>query len=802
MKRNPDLPRRLQIERLGDRRLMTTIAVDSLLDNFDVANPTTDGLVTLREAIMAANADAAIGDAAAGNGADSIEFSPALDGRRIRLDLAFGELAIVDSLTVDASSLANGITIDAADGLDGIRGTGDGIRIFRIDDRDDETHANVELIGLTLTRGDTDGRGGAIFTSENLLVSSATLSRNAALDGGGAISTSYNQESGSLTIRDSTISANSASHGGGISKGSRGGSLTIHNSTISANTASGDGGGISTNLRGAVEIRETTISGNSSHFSSGGGINVLGTGNQPLSIEGSTLSGNSAAGRFFGSFYGGGGGLAMEAPRSEITINATTISDNETHGNGGGIYSRAKEVTLTSTTVSGNLAHRNGGGIYVYGRTSFIVQSSVVSANITSASGGGFSVDKGPVAVSSSTIVDNVAAQYGGGFYLIAERRRGTGLIERTTISANSAVDGAGIFASLVADKSSTTVLSSTLSGNVATGRGGGMFVSAAKGTTLNVGHSTVSTNQGGSGGGVYIEPLPGSVALAHSIVAQNYASGGNRDDVFGTAAMRYILIGDSTGATISGGEGNLVGTSGFPIFARLGPLADHGGPTKTHALTTGSPAINAGDVTLLGGVNGAPEYDQRGPGFARVFDNRVDIGALELQQAVPDCDFDGDGACNVTDIDALVAEIASATHDATFDLNLDGQVNLADRDQWLVSAGAANLTGRNRYLLGDANLDGVVDGLDFIDWNRYKFTSVAAWSVGDFNADGMVDEADFVIWDSHKFQTTIPDTTLANRHHRGRYARTDLWGNDSDLRSKTPSPRQRGDLIVELSVL
>jgi hypothetical protein len=60
-----------------------------------------------------------------------------------------------------------------------------------------------------------------------------------------------------------------------------------------------------------------------------------------------------------------------------------------------------------------------------------------------------------------------------------------------------------------------------------------------------------------------------------------------------------------------------------------LGPLQDNGGPTATHALLSGSPAINAGDPNFT-----PPPLDvQRGPGYPRVSGGRIDIGSFELQQ-------------------------------------------------------------------------------------------------------------------------------------------------------------------------
>jgi hypothetical protein len=60
-----------------------------------------------------------------------------------------------------------------------------------------------------------------------------------------------------------------------------------------------------------------------------------------------------------------------------------------------------------------------------------------------------------------------------------------------------------------------------------------------------------------------------------------------------------------------------------------------------------------------------------------------------------------------------------------------------------------------NPILPGDANLDGTVDGPDFLDWNDAKFTSDNGWCGGDFNADGTTDGADFLIWNNFKFQSS-----------------------------------------------
>jgi hypothetical protein len=83
-----------------------------------------------------------------------------------------------------------------------------------------------------------------------------------------------------------------------------------------------------------------------------------------------------------------------------------------------------------------------------------------------------------------------------------------------------------------------------------------------------------------------------------------------------------YNISSDDGGGYLSG-PGDQINTD--PM---LGPLQDNGGPTFTHALLPGSPAINAGDPNFVP----PPYYDQRGPGFDRVRSNRIDVGAFEVQ--------------------------------------------------------------------------------------------------------------------------------------------------------------------------
>jgi hypothetical protein len=139
----------------------------------------------------------------------------------------------------------------------------------------------------------------------------------------------------------------------------------------------------------------------------------------------------------------------------------------------------------------------------------------------------------------------------------------------------------------------------------------------------------TVTGNSAGSayhGGGLFATDVP--PLLHNTIVAGNYRGGSTRDDVSGALAGAgdYNLIGDGTGMTgVSAGVNhNQVGSGSTPLDPGLGPLANNGGPTLTHAVLSGSPAYRAGGTAY------ATATDQRG--LPRVVGGFIDVGAYETQ--------------------------------------------------------------------------------------------------------------------------------------------------------------------------
>jgi hypothetical protein len=160
------------------------------------------------------------------------------------------------------------------------------------------------------------------------------------------------------------------------------------------------------------------------------------------------------------------------------------------------------------------------------------------------------------------------------------------------------------------------TVTNSTFSGNTVLAYGGACFNQG----TLQIANSTLSGNTAGIGGGIL---TVGTLQIGNTILKRG-ASGANID-FFGEVtviSLGYNLSSDDAAGFLTG-PGDQINTD--PL---LGPLQDNGGPTFTHALLPGSPAIEAGDPSFAP----PPFFDQRGPGFNRVVNGRIDKGSFEVQ--------------------------------------------------------------------------------------------------------------------------------------------------------------------------
>ncbi|HEY6563551.1 MAG TPA: CRTAC1 family protein, partial [Pirellulaceae bacterium] len=181
---------------------------------------------------------------------------------------------------------------------------------------------------------------------------------------------------------------------------------------------------------------------------------------------------------------------------------------------------------------------------------------------------------------------------------------------------------------------------------------------------------------------------------------------------------------------------------------------------TLRREANTNAGTFNQSDLPVHIGLGGATQIDELRivwpDGTVRTLQDVV-VDRYLVVSILP-CDLDLNGLCNITDLNQLLGQGPVATGltvtpgvNDRLDLTGDGLINLNDRDAWL--AGAAIENGfASPYKLGDANLDGLVDGSDFNLWNSRKFTTTLAWHDGNFNGDTVVDGTDFNSWNANKF--------------------------------------------------
>jgi hypothetical protein len=269
---------------------------------------------------------------------------------------------------------------------------------------------------------------------------------------------------------------------------------------------------------------------------------------------------------------------------ADVTIAGVTIRHGAAN-NGAGIRN-ASTLTLSASEVTGNQADGNGGGINNSAGATLTLNNSSIFDNQAGADGGGI-FGSGTLVLTNSTISGNQSGGNGGGI-----------------AATSGALDGTNI----------------TISGNQANGNGGGIFSSAS----VALASATVTENSSvGSetqGGGIY-HGGQGGFTLRNTILARN--NGASSADCSGTLTSQgYNLVGDDSGCAFQAAGGDQVGRGDGAIDPLLGQLAGNGGPTPTHALLEGSPAIDAGNPTVC------PASDQRG--VVRPQGRGCDIGAFE----------------------------------------------------------------------------------------------------------------------------------------------------------------------------
>jgi hypothetical protein len=435
---------------------------------------------------------------------------------------------------------------------------------------------------------------------------------------------------------------------------------------------------------------------------------------------------------------------------SEVTLSGMMISNGRlssgAEATGGGLRN-AGTLNLANCTVSHNTAV-DGAGIWNDGTISLshceIRGNSTISGN----GAGGIAGWQSTITLISTTVGGNV------GFGIRIDR--GTIRITQSTVSENQGI-GVRNFSGRVA------LINSTISGNL----GSGIYstgVSSQPGF-FEVINCTVTNNRSENGAGVH--QLINSVGtVSNSVVSGNVP----QDVVQGPGGI--------------GGSFNLIG--GDPM---LGPLADNGGPTLTHALLPGSPAINAGSNAWAVDGQGNPlTTDQRGVGFGRIAGGTVDVGAFEWQASILQREFrferlpmslrfvfnvDVSGSLALGDIfvqNLTIQTIVNptslsfdpTTRTATF--FFDGILTDGNYRALIAAAGVTGANGEPMsqdevfdffFLNGDATRDGRVSLDDFNVLAANFGQSNRTFSQGDCTYDGVVNLDDFNILAS-RFGTAL----------------------------------------------
>jgi hypothetical protein len=457
-------------------------------------------------------------------------------------------------------------------------------------------------------------RGGGMFNrgTLDLLANSIVVGNEAEEAGGGIFNDGRGHASGTIAIRGSTIRANTAGTGGGISNA--GGTLIVENgSSIVENQATGTGsvdGGGGLHSQVNATIRGSTVAGNFAQH--GGGIRFSGE----ITIQDSDIQGNAAAEDGGGLYYHGS---AFGAAPQTSTIDNTTLQNN-TAQRGGGIFFvyRSGEsggvATLklqAGSKIVGNAA-AEGGGLYqtqTFGSGSnarTVLDNSTVEGNTATASGGGILNEGGVLTVQAgSVIADNKAEGIGGGVYARENPqafRETIITILNSAVSGNTASGGGGIYH--LGERA--TLNGSSVTGNRATGDGGGIYNDRSE---MVISGSRVADNKAaGNGGGIYnsggqlaVQPDPVFASTASSAV--NGDSGGNGSRNAGSVTPTFIQVGSSVNANEAGSKGGgIFNASGSTL--KLGQFASVTDNTALAPAPSGGGIWNEGALTNGGNVS------------------------------------------------------------------------------------------------------------------------------------------------------------------------------------------------------
>ncbi len=302
----------------------------------------------------------------------------------------------------------------------------------------------------------------------------------------------------SLLVEFSTVTDNTG--GGGIRFAPDDGfvpsaSMTVRGTAITDNVAPGDGGGINVVADGSFDVFATVsessaISGNTATDGDGGGIAVDGA---DFFLTNSTVNGNTAGDPddVLNGPFGRGGAVFVR--NGSVNLALAGMSANSANGDGGALAHvgfSGDLANIFSLTAAGNVSRGTGGALDIDSPDGFTISDSTITNNQSTAQGGGIAIRNTPSTIERSTLAANTSGAVGGAIYGFENQNPGFGvLIDTSTVTGNSGPGGA-VFAATIAP---TEVRNSTVSGNNSVG------VGASGGTDVELHFATVIANLGGN---------------------------------------------------------------------------------------------------------------------------------------------------------------------------------------------------------------------------------------------------------------------------------------------------------------
>lgn len=315
-----------------------------------------------------------------------------------------------------------------------------------------------------------------------------------------------------VELKDVTITGNKGTYGGGVSIDQKS-NVTFTDCTITGNEAARNGGGIYAKGGSTVTVNGGSISGNSAAgttWGTSGGGGIYAEGGSTVNLNDTTIADNHVTGN-----YGSGGGVRVN--NGTLSADHVKILENTTNSNGGGISVKDSVLTVTDSEIRNNVAGgSNGGGVEIIGSTTDNKEHTITNTEITDNSaeerGGGVYVEQASITIKDSTL-DNNHAKHTDGSQASSE---GGGLsvrggkdvtLDNTKVTNNSAKDGGGIWVRDDVDTNVTIKNNCKITGNKSVYAGGGVMVRQDfnKKIGISIENSTIENNSAANGGGIYL---------------------------------------------------------------------------------------------------------------------------------------------------------------------------------------------------------------------------------------------------------------------------------------------------------